>query len=192
MFTDSYMGPSSAFLLFVRQSNLNLQFGPCPVRFMGSVGHEMSTFIYPRIIKMRCCIEYMPQHIFSIWLKTVAKYARYKPQFDLISGTRSLALTRTRYHSGIGKTYTMLCSFTRAIRQIMPIQFRRIPLYSVRLSSLLYVTTTNARVSTVVGMHQYSKLHRRDQRSQLYPNLHTNVLFLLKFCRLLGGVAYNT
>ena len=33
----------------------------------------------------------------------------------------------------------MLCSFTRAIRNIMPIQFRRIRLYSVRLSSLIYL-----------------------------------------------------
>ena len=55
--------------------------------------------------------------------------------------------SHVQHLSGIGKTYTMLCSFTRAIRNIMPIQFRRICLYSVRLSSLLYVIyTTNARI----------------------------------------------
>ena len=90
---------------------------------------------------MRCCIEYMPQHVSSIWPRAVSKYARYKPQFDLLSGTSSLALTRTI--SGIGKTYTMQCSFTNAIRKIMPIRIR---LYSVRLSSHMYVITTNARI----------------------------------------------
>ena len=48
--------------------------------------------------------------------------------------------------SGIGKTHTMLCSFTKATRKNLPIRFKHIGLHSVRLTSHIYVITTNARI----------------------------------------------
>ena len=94
MCTSSAKGPSFA-LFFALQSS-SAQSGHQFYRDM-----KRHLFFYLRKeayyykTKMRCCIEYMPQHIYSIWPRTVSKYARYKPQFDPISETSYLALTRT-------------------------------------------------------------------------------------------------